>query len=61
MKTLAALKKLAKRLCSKATDDALKFLTIDQVICYIAENFDGGVPASAANTAPNTNDTNKSV
>ena len=42
MKTLIALKKLAKRVCSKATDEDLKFLTTDEVIGYIADHFDGG-------------------
>lgn len=42
MKTLNALKKLAKKVCSTATDsDLQKFKTVDKVINYIADKFDG--------------------
>lgn len=46
MRTLEALKNLAKKVCSAATDTVLdKFNTVDEVINYIAENFDAGTPA----------------
>lgn len=42
MRTLEALKKLAKKVCSTATDAELnKFQNIDEVINYISEKFDG--------------------
>lgn len=46
MKTLEALKKLAKKVCSTASDtDLNKLKTVDEVIAYIAEKFDGGATA----------------
>lgn len=45
-RTLNALKKLAKKVCSTATDaDLEKFRTIDEVINYITEKFDGTAAA----------------
>lgn len=42
MRTLEALKKLAKKVCSTATDTELnKLQTVDEVINYIATKFDG--------------------
>lgn len=47
MKTLEALKKLAKKVCSTASDaDLNKLHTVDEVIEYIATKFDGGTPAA---------------
>lgn len=42
MNTLDALKKLAKKVCSSATDESLKELTTKaEVIDYIATHYDG--------------------
>lgn len=47
MPTLEALKALAKKVCSAATDTTLAPLdTVDKVIVYIAANFDGGTPTA---------------
>lgn len=47
MRTLEALKKLAKKVCSTASDTELnKFKTVDEVIDYIATKFDGGTPTA---------------
>lgn len=49
MATLEALKKLAKKVCSTASDTTLAtFDTVDEVINYIATNFDGGVATASA-------------
>lgn len=46
MRTLEALKKLAKKVCSTVTDDELaKLTTVDEVIALIAEKFDGSSAA----------------
>lgn len=47
MRTLEALKKLAKKVCSTASDtDLNKLMTVDEVIAYIAEKYDGGTPTA---------------
>ena len=53
MSNLEAIKKLAKKVCSTATDaDLNKITTIDAAICYIADKFDG---KAAAQSTPATN------
>ena len=56
MATLEALKALAKKVCSKATDTTLApFDTVDKVIEYMATNFDGGTAQTGAQqSAPQT-------
>lgn len=57
MSNIEALKKLAKKICSTATDAELnKITTIDAAICFIADKFDGkpvptAQPAQGANAA----------
>lgn len=47
MRTLEALRSLAKKVCSTASDTELaKLKTVDEVISYIAAKFDGGSPAA---------------
>ena len=47
MATLEALKALAKKVCSTASDaDLNKLDTVDKVIAYIAEKYDGGTPSA---------------
>ena len=47
MRTLEALKKLAKKLCSTVQDIDLEALNnVDEVLELIAEKFDGGTPAA---------------
>lgn len=48
MQTVDALKKLAKKVCSSASDASLaKLITAAEVIAYIAEHYDGGRPTAA--------------
>lgn len=48
MRTLEALKKLALKVCSSASQTELdKLSKVDEVIDYIATNFDGGAAAAA--------------
>lgn len=55
MATLEALKALAKKVCSAATDTALAPLdTVDKVIEYMAANFDGGAAAANLNAKQGT-------
>lgn len=47
MRTLEALKKLAKKVCSTASDAELNAMkTVDEVIEYIAGKYDGGTPTA---------------
>lgn len=47
MRTLEALKKLAKKVCSTVQDtDLEKLKNVDEVLELIAEKFDGGTPTA---------------